>query len=216
MRRTAPGRRRGKALGGLIMVTALALIGAGKKRSEPPPPKVEETVNELAYIVSNGEIKLEGVGLVFGLDDTGRRPASGVLSLESRRRDAQGGGREREPDTQGQAVLAGDRPGAGFRPGSRPPTGSTSRSSCRRVRHQEPGRGLPPPDAAPRGVDRRRDAQGRERPGRCAGAGDDRQYGRAEQREDRARPGLGPREEAAAVQSGHQGQPPERTDLESA
>jgi flagellar basal body P-ring protein FlgI len=77
MRRTAP--RRGWALGGLAMSIALALAGAGspkKKRSEPPPPKVEETVTNLAHIVSNAEIKLEGIGLVFGLDDTGSDPPS--------------------------------------------------------------------------------------------------------------------------------------------
>jgi flagellar basal body P-ring protein FlgI len=56
------------------MVTVLALLGASsprKKRSDPPPPKVEETVNNLAFVYSNGEVKLEGVGLVFGLDNTG-------------------------------------------------------------------------------------------------------------------------------------------------
>src|SRR5207302_3087129 len=75
MRRTAP--RRGWALGGLAVVTALALTGADsprKQRSEPPPPKVEETVTNLAFIYSNGVIKVEGVGLVFGLDDTGADP----------------------------------------------------------------------------------------------------------------------------------------------
>ncbi len=55
-------------------VMALSLVGAAapkKKRVEPPPPKVEETVGDLAYIVSNTETKLEGVGLVVGLDSTG-------------------------------------------------------------------------------------------------------------------------------------------------
>src|SRR3954449_11863888 len=35
-----------------------------KKRSEATPPKVEETVGDLAFVVQNGEIKVEGVGLV--------------------------------------------------------------------------------------------------------------------------------------------------------
>jgi Flagellar P-ring protein len=69
--------RRGWAFIGPAIVTALALVGAGspkKKHSEPPPPKVEETVNDLAWVYSSGEVKLEGVGLVFGLDNTGVDP----------------------------------------------------------------------------------------------------------------------------------------------
>ena len=72
MRRTAS--RRSWALAGLTVVTALALVGAGsprKKGSEPPPPKVSETVGDLAWVYHTGEVKLEGVGLVFGLDNTG-------------------------------------------------------------------------------------------------------------------------------------------------
>jgi flagellar basal body P-ring protein FlgI len=52
-------------------VTVLALLGAGKKKSEPPPPKVEETINNLAFVLSDGVTALEGVGLAFGLDNTG-------------------------------------------------------------------------------------------------------------------------------------------------
>ena len=44
---------------------------------EPPPPKVEETVKDLAWVYSTGEVKLEGVGLVFGLDNTGADAAPG-------------------------------------------------------------------------------------------------------------------------------------------
>ena len=60
----------------LAAVAALALTGAGwsKKRSDPPPPKVEETIGNLAYIAQGSEIKLEGVGLVVGLDNTGVDP----------------------------------------------------------------------------------------------------------------------------------------------
>lgn len=75
MRRRDPGR--GWALRPLVAVTVLALLGAGpskKKRADAPPPKVEETVGNLAYVVSSGEIKLEGVGLVVGLENTGSDP----------------------------------------------------------------------------------------------------------------------------------------------
>ncbi|MEJ7640405.1 MAG: flagellar basal body P-ring protein FlgI [Singulisphaera sp.] len=75
MRRRDP--RRGWAARPLVAIIAISLIGAGpakKKRSEPPPPKVEETVSDLAYVVSAGETKLEGVGLVVGLDNTGADP----------------------------------------------------------------------------------------------------------------------------------------------
>jgi hypothetical protein len=68
---------RGWACTGLAVLTALALVGAGsprKKRSEPPPPKVEETVKDLAWVYSTGDVRLEGVGLVFGLDNTGADP----------------------------------------------------------------------------------------------------------------------------------------------
>jgi hypothetical protein len=55
---------------------ALALGGASapKKRQEPPPPKVEETIGDLAFIQSKAVAKLEGVGLVVGLDGTGAEP----------------------------------------------------------------------------------------------------------------------------------------------
>jgi hypothetical protein len=69
--------RRGWAVTGLVIFTALTLVGAGspgKKHKEPPPPKVEETVKDLAWVYSTGEVKLEGVGLVFGLDNTGGDP----------------------------------------------------------------------------------------------------------------------------------------------
>jgi flagellar basal body P-ring protein FlgI len=60
-------------------VSALVLLGAGPTKKnllkDPPPLKVEETVGDLASIISTrGEIPIEGVGLVFGLDDTGADP----------------------------------------------------------------------------------------------------------------------------------------------
>ncbi len=68
--------RRGRALTAVAAVTALALVGAGtsKKRKESPPPKVEETISNLAYVYSSAETKVEGVGLVVGLDKTGANP----------------------------------------------------------------------------------------------------------------------------------------------
>lgn len=66
-----------RAFAALAAVSSLTLAGAGlpkRKGAEPPPPKVEETVGDLAYIASNVETKLEGIGLVVNLDDTGADP----------------------------------------------------------------------------------------------------------------------------------------------
>ena len=65
----------GRPHGALVALVALALIaaGPGKKRKETPP-KIEESINDLAYVVSSGEAKLEGVGLVVGLEGTGGDP----------------------------------------------------------------------------------------------------------------------------------------------
>lgn len=75
MRRYHP--RRVQAVAALAAISALALAGAGLpkgKRAEPPPPKVEETVTDLAYINRGTELKLEWVGLVVGLDNAGVDP----------------------------------------------------------------------------------------------------------------------------------------------
>jgi len=61
----------------LVLAQAHALAIAApprRKRSEPPPPKVEETVGDLAFVIQNGELKVEGVGLVTGLENTGADP----------------------------------------------------------------------------------------------------------------------------------------------
>jgi flagellar basal body P-ring protein FlgI len=59
-------------------MVALALtqmaIGPAKKKGKGTPPKVQETVGDLAFVVSRGEMKVEGVGLVVGLDNTGADP----------------------------------------------------------------------------------------------------------------------------------------------
>lgn len=78
MRRTV--LRRSWAQAALVAIAALALIQTGaspakkKKKKEPPPPKVSETIGDLAFVVSRGETKVEGVGLVIGLDNTGADP----------------------------------------------------------------------------------------------------------------------------------------------
>ena len=68
--------RRPWAYRALVATAVLALfqVGAGpgkKKGKEPAPPKVQETVGDLSFVVSRGEWKVEGVGLVRGLDNTG-------------------------------------------------------------------------------------------------------------------------------------------------
>jgi hypothetical protein len=57
----------------LLGVAALALVGAGtpwKKREQPL--KIEEAITDIANISSHPDVRLEGVGLVVGLDNTGR------------------------------------------------------------------------------------------------------------------------------------------------
>jgi flagellar basal body P-ring protein FlgI len=68
-----------RAFQALVVVLALAEVHAvaapsRKKKAEPPPPRVEETVGDLAYVLQGGEIKVEGVGLVTGLENTGADP----------------------------------------------------------------------------------------------------------------------------------------------
>lgn len=76
MRQAVP--RRSWAHRALVAVAVLALfqVGAGtsKKKGKETPPKVQETVGDLAFVVSRGETKVEGVGLVVGLDHTGVDP----------------------------------------------------------------------------------------------------------------------------------------------
>ena len=75
MRRIDP--RRAAALGTTLALAAL--IGAGPSRRKPTDPpreplKVEETIGDVAYFSHAGEIPVEGVGLVVGLDHTGSDP----------------------------------------------------------------------------------------------------------------------------------------------
>ncbi len=57
-----------------VLTLTLTQVGAAptKKKKKPPIlPKVQETVGDISFVVSNGELKVEGVGLVTGLDNTG-------------------------------------------------------------------------------------------------------------------------------------------------
>ncbi|WP_165223956.1 flagellar basal body P-ring protein FlgI [Aquisphaera insulae] len=74
MRRFIPGGTR--ALQALAILLALAQVqaDAASKKKEPPPPKVDETVGDLAFVPQAGETKVEGVGLVAGLENTGADP----------------------------------------------------------------------------------------------------------------------------------------------
>ena len=123
-----------------------------KKRSEAPPPKVEETVGDLAFVVQNGEIKVEGVGLVDRAGEHRRRPAAVVVSHPARRRDEQGRGRARQQDAGQPPVLDGDRPDDD--PDRGQPQGPARRRgrSAPGLRHEEPGRRLPDGHPAPRGA----------------------------------------------------------------
>ena len=74
MRRTSPSRA--SVLGGLAACAALVLTGAGgsTKKAKEIPPKVDETISDVATIFGT-DVKVEGVGLVIGLDGTGSEPA---------------------------------------------------------------------------------------------------------------------------------------------
>ena len=77
MRSRDPRRVRGIAALAAVSALALSLAGASdskKVRVESSPPKVDESVGDLASIQSHAGTKLEGVGLVVGLDNTGVDP----------------------------------------------------------------------------------------------------------------------------------------------
>lgn len=68
---------RSRALGVAVALAVLAVMigyvaaGPTSNKKKSKPPKIHETVGDLAFVVSNGEMMVEGVGLVSGLDNTG-------------------------------------------------------------------------------------------------------------------------------------------------
>ena len=77
MRRSIPGVT--WVFRGMVLALVLVQIQADaapprKKKTEPPPPKVEETVGDLAFVLQSSEIKIMGIGLVTGLENTGADP----------------------------------------------------------------------------------------------------------------------------------------------
>jgi hypothetical protein len=85
MRRTSPSR--GSVLVAAVASAVLILTGAGSSDDKPAnqkpatktkkkevPPKVDETIGDVANIFGR-DVKVEGVGLVIGLDGTGAEPA---------------------------------------------------------------------------------------------------------------------------------------------
>jgi flagellar basal body P-ring protein FlgI len=68
---------RGAGFAALALSAAVALLGADepkkKKKPEAPAPKVEETIGTIARVLS-GDYRVEGVGLVIGLENTGSNP----------------------------------------------------------------------------------------------------------------------------------------------
>ena len=82
MRRTSPSRA--SVFGVLAACAVLALTGAGgsTKKAKEVPPKVDETISDVANILGS-ENNVEGVGLVVGLDGTGSVDGLGVLDLDS-------------------------------------------------------------------------------------------------------------------------------------
>ena len=68
---------RARVLGAVVAGAALILTGAGtgkKALKEAPPPKVDETIGDVASILGS-DLKVEGVGLVINLEGTGSEPA---------------------------------------------------------------------------------------------------------------------------------------------
>lgn len=63
--------KRVAALAGCVVAVAVLCAGSKPVKKQPPPPKAEETISDLAYLRVNDSIRVEGVGLVTHLDGTG-------------------------------------------------------------------------------------------------------------------------------------------------
>ena len=73
MRRRFP--HRATVIGAAVACAALLMTGADKPKKKPEVvPKVEETIGDITNIFGR-DLKVEGVGLVVGLDNTGAEPA---------------------------------------------------------------------------------------------------------------------------------------------
>jgi flagellar basal body P-ring protein FlgI len=94
MRQLLPPRRTFLAACGCGAAAVLLGAGPGKKPpslKDEKPPKAEETVGDLAYVRMDDAIRVEGVGLVIGLNGTGSDPVPGPrrTALLDRMRKAQ-------------------------------------------------------------------------------------------------------------------------------
>ncbi len=99
---------------------ALAFLGAGPGKKGMPDlrkevmPKVDETISDLAFVRSNDNIRVEGVGLVIGLNGTGSDPEPSIwrTKLLDRMRKAQVPNAERwlESPTTSLVLVRGTIP----------------------------------------------------------------------------------------------------------
>lgn len=74
MRRRSPNRASVRGVAVAFAAMALMTGAGGPKKKAEIPPKVDETISDVATIFGT-DIKVEGVGLVIGLDGTGSEPA---------------------------------------------------------------------------------------------------------------------------------------------
>ncbi len=127
-----------------------------EEEEEGTPPKVQETVGDLSFVVSRGEMRVEGVGLVVGLDNTGVDPPPSWYRKQLVDEMSKAGVENAEQASGQPPGLDGDR-------AADDPDWSQSQGPARRpgrsstgLRHHEPGRRLSADDPAARSLARRR------------------------------------------------------------
>ena len=172
--------------GGTWVFQALVVVlGAGtdpggcrapaEEKTEPPPPKVEETVGDLAMVLQGSEVKVEGVGLVAGLENTGADPPPSWYRSQLVDEMSKAGVEHASKllaDTQFSMVIvkmtihAGSSPQDRFDVEVEVPPACGTKSLAGGYLHGHP---------ASRGDDRRWRRTNRNRDGHCPGAGHDRQ-----------------------------------------
>ena len=86
------------ALSAVVAAAVFAVVLSGavpgkKKKKEPPPPTVQETVGDLSFVVSRGEMESRRGWPGRRAGQHGRRRTPVVVSQAARRRDEQGRGR---------------------------------------------------------------------------------------------------------------------------